>query len=145
MSMPGDSAGRRAASEFRSHRWQVARFPIDYVALMIFSHPVNTSLPLEARNEAAMSHLAGAFFVFLGPFLLWVFRRIASPFGLEALTACCNWQAFASVLLLLLLICFGWDMALFGLACNCAYGLLGAVASSRGHRFRYWVAFPWIQ
>jgi uncharacterized Tic20 family protein len=112
---------------------------------MVLRHPVNNAVPVEAKNEAAMAHLAGALLAFLGPFVLWVFRRSASPFGLEALAACCNWQAFASVFLLVLLICFGGDVALFGLACNCAYGLLGAVASSRGHRFRYWVPFPWIQ
>jgi uncharacterized Tic20 family protein len=111
---------------------------------MFFRHPVNNSVPVEAKNEAAMAHLAGAFFAFLGPFVLWVFRRIASPFGLEALTACCNWQAFASVCLLVLLICVGGDVALLGLACNCAYGVLGAVSSSRGLKFRYWIAFPWI-
>jgi uncharacterized Tic20 family protein len=91
-----------------------------------------------------MAHLSGAFLVFLGPLSLWALRRMTSSFGNEALTICCDWYAFSSALILVLLGLAGEDIAVCGLAFNCVYGLVGAFASSRGRRFRYWKWSLWI-
>ncbi len=105
--------------------------------MLSIQQPINPAVSLEARTEAALAHLAGAFFLFAGPLLVWTLKRVATPFGQKALTEAVNWQAYATLMVVIAFILLNSQTAGFLCILNVGFACYAAIVGSRGHEHRY--------
>ena len=97
----------------------------------------------EARNLAMLSHLLGALLSFLAPLIIWLVKKQEHAFvddqGKEALNFQLTLLIAYAILGAIAVATCGFGAVLFPIpwVFQLVYGIMGAMAASRGERYRY--------
>jgi len=124
-----------------------AASPLDYASTPGYLGPPPSQ---DEKNLAILCHVLGIFTLFLGPLVVWLMKKESSAFvddqGRESLNF---WLCMTVVLVTFGIIsvfcCIPAIVASVAWVMGIVFGIMGAIASSKGQAYRYPVNFRLVK